>query len=295
MGDEKLLLALLDVARAASQIVMRIYAEPDFGVELKGPNDPVTRADKEANAFLVDRLSRMLPGVPIVAEESDPSSFVGFEAAPAALFVDPVDGTREFVARIDEFAVMVGLAEEGRATAGVVVCPAVGAAFAGALGTGAFVIAVDPASPGDARLRRIVDGDGSDRRPIHVATRTDLAEARCAVSRFRRSKTVEAKLASLGVRELIPTGSAGVKGVRVASGEIDMFAHPSTGPVKLWDACAPEAIVRAAGGIFSDATGRPYDYRGALAQGAGCVAANPILHAEAVRRFMAPSGEDAQR
>jgi 3'(2'), 5'-bisphosphate nucleotidase len=272
---------LLGAAREAAEIVMRVYAQADVGMELKGPNDPVTRADKEANALLLDRLSRALPGVPIVAEESDPSTFQGFGAAPRALFVDPVDGTREFIAKNGEFAVMIGYAEGGAAVVGVVVCPALGAAgltYAGIAGEGAFV----------------VDEATGAKRALHVSGLTALEDARCAVSRFHRSKTVDARLRALGVRELVPTGSAGVKGVRVASAELDLYAHPSRGPVKLWDACAPDAIVRAAGGLFTDGTGRPFDYRGPLAQGNGMLAGSPALHAEAVRRMLAASVPDAQ-
>jgi 3'(2'), 5'-bisphosphate nucleotidase len=57
--------------------------------------------------------------------------------------------------------------------------------------------------------------------------------------------------------------------------------------VKLWDACAPDAIVRAAGGLFTDAKGASFAYRGAVAQGQGTLAANAQLHAEALRRFAA--------
>jgi 3'(2'), 5'-bisphosphate nucleotidase len=57
--------------------------------------------------------------------------------------------------------------------------------------------------------------------------------------------------------------------------------------VKLWGACAPEAIVRAAGGIWTDSSGRPFDYRGPVAQNSGTLAANPTLHAEALRRLLA--------
>ncbi|HVH46457.1 MAG TPA: 3'(2'),5'-bisphosphate nucleotidase CysQ [Labilithrix sp.] len=258
---------LLDAAAAAAEVVMRVYAETDFGVELKGPNDPVTRADKEANALLLERLTRDFPGVPIVAEESDPSTFAGFGAAPHALFVDPVDGTRDFIAKTGEFAVMLGFAEAGSATVGVVDCPALGERYGAAVGSGAFRITKD------------------GRTPIHVANATDLATARCAVSRFHRSKSVDAKLAALGLKELVPTGSAGIKGVRVATGALEIYAHPSTGLVKLWDACAPEAIVRAAGGIWTDGSGRAFDYRGPVAQNEGTLAANPTLHAEALRRF----------
>ncbi len=261
---------LLDAARAAAEVVMRAYAEEDAGAELKGPNAPVTRADREANALLLERLARDLPGVPIVAEESDPSAYAGFAASRTALFVDPVDGTREFIAKNGEFAVMIGFAEDGRATVGVVLCPALGKTYAGIEGKGAFLVA-----------------DDDSRTPIHVSSATDLASARVAVSRFHRSKSVDEKLSRLGARELVAVGSAGLKGVKIASGELELYAHPSQGLVKLWDACAPDAIVRAAGGLLTDGSGRPFDYRGAAAQGEGTVAANPVLHAEAIRRFTA--------
>lgn len=270
---QDVLTKLLTMARGASEIVMGIYAGDDVGAELKGPNDPVTRADKEANAFILAEIAKHLPGLPVVAEESDPSLFRGFESSRVALFVDPVDGTRDFIAKSGEFCVMIGLAEEGRATVGVVLCPTFQGqrrVYGGAEGLGAFLF----------------DEDGG-RVAIHVATETDLAKARCAVSRFQRSKSVDAKLAALGLRELVPIGSSGVKGVEVASGHVELYAHPSRGKVKLWDACAPDAIVRAAGGLLTDAHGVPYDYRGAVEQGEGTVAANPQLHAEVIRRFAA--------
>ena len=265
---------LLEAAATAAQVVMRVYAETDHGVELKGPNDPVTRADKEANALLLEILKKDFPGVPLVAEESDPSTFAGFGKAPYAIFVDPVDGTREFIAKNGEFAVMLGFAEEGRATVGVVDAPALDEVYGGAVGIGAFrTTSKSPA-----------------REPLHVANTTDLATCRVAVSRFNRSKSVDAKLQALHAKELVPTGGAGIKGVRIASGLLDIYAHPSKGLVKLWDACAPEAIVVAAGGLFTDGRGRAFDYRGEVAQLEGMLAANPALHAEALRRF-ASAGE----
>lgn len=268
---QAVLATLLEIARGASELVMRVYAEDDVGTELKGPNDPVTRADKEANTFILARLKESLPGIPIVAEESDPSTFEGFGESRAALFVDPVDGTRDFIAKNGEFCVMIGLAEEGRATVGVVLCPVfqgLRRTYGAAEGLGAFVF-----------------GDDGSRTQLRVAATSDLAEVRCAVSRFHRSKHVDAKLSSLACKELVPIGSSGIKAVQVANAELDLYAHPSRGKVKLWDACAPEAIVRAAGGIFTDAKGVAFDYRGAVAQGEGTVAANAELHAETIRRF----------
>lgn len=268
---EEWLPKILATARAASEIVMRVYGEADVGVEYKTPGDPVTRADKEANALILARIGADFPGVPIVAEESDAAAYDGFASKEVAFFVDPVDGTRDFVARNGEFCVMIGVAEQGRATLGVIVCPAVArGAYVAAEGFGAFLVADD-----DSRTR------------IGVTTVEDLASTRVAVSRFHRSKSVDAKLASLSAKELVPVGSSGIKGIHIATAHLELYAHPSRGAVKLWDACAPEAIVRAAGGIYTDAQGRDFDYRGAVAQGTGTVAGNPKLHAEAVRRFLA--------
>ncbi|MGH7293843.1 MAG: 3'(2'),5'-bisphosphate nucleotidase CysQ family protein, partial [Polyangiaceae bacterium] len=170
----------LDAAREAAAMVMAVYARP-FAVELKGPDDPVTRADKESNALLCERLSRAFPGVPVVAEESDPTSYAGFAAAPAAWFVDPLDGTREFVAKNGEFAVMIGLAEEGRAIVGVVAAPAWGRTLVGVVGEGAWEVTA-----------------GGALRAIHVTALADVAQARFVVSRSRAPERVTSFIASLG-------------------------------------------------------------------------------------------------
>lgn len=279
--NEAIVEKLLAAAEAAAAIVMEVYAEADFGAELKGPNDPVTRADKRANAFLLERLARDFPGVPIVAEESDPASFAGFQSSRTALFVDPVDGTREFIQKNGEFAVMIGYAEDGRATCGVIHAPAFdnaafdglaapGRAYIGAEGVGAFRIAKD-----------------GGRTRITVSDVGELTEARAAVSRFNRNPAVEGRLSSLGLKELVTVGSAGLKAVKIATAELEMYAHPSGSKVKLWDACGPDAVVRAAGGVMTDARGMAFDYRGDLAQGNGTIAANPVLHREAVTRLVA--------
>src|SRR5258706_3725736 len=131
---------MMPIAREASAIVARVYAT-DFEVDFKGPADPVTQADREANALICARLAEVFGPLPVVAEESDESEFAGWVGAPRVFFVDPLDGTLEFVAKNGDFVVMIGLAEEGRAVAGVVTAPALGTAWAGAVGVGAFEIA----------------------------------------------------------------------------------------------------------------------------------------------------------
>lgn len=256
------------IAKAAADIVLRVYRAGDMNVEYKVGDDPVTRADKEANAFIVERLLAAFPGVPIVAEESDVTSYGDYMASPRAFFVDPLDGTRDFVARTNEFAVMVGLAEEGRAVAGVVVEPVTGNVYFGAVGFGAFCTSATGAM-----------------RPISVSSVHSSAEATVAVSRSHRSPAVDADLARLGARELRPYGSAGLKAIRVAEGVFDAYIHTTTSGYR-WDACAPEAIVRAAGGIYTDARGALVNYRSRnLENSTGVLAANPVLHEDALRRL----------
>ena len=254
----------LRVAREATEIILRVYAAP-FDVEFKAKDDPVTRADRESNALACDRLARAFPGVPIVAEESDPEAYAGFAGADAAWFVDPLDGTREFVARNGEFVVMIGLAEHGRATVGAIVVPTWGRAFVGVVGLGAWE----------------VGADGS-RTPIHVSTRAALHGASFVVSRSRDPEGVKALALSMGAREAVPRGSSGLKGVYVATGVHDVYLQPGNAGMR-WDACATEALVVAAGGACTEDDGAPFDYAGRnLVNGRGLVATNGVLHADVV-------------
>jgi 3'(2'), 5'-bisphosphate nucleotidase len=252
----------LAAALEASALVMRIYAQ-EFSVEYKAKDDPVTRADRESNALLCDRLSAAFPGVPIVAEESDPGTWSGFAGADAVWFVDPVDGTREFVARNGEFAVMLGLAERGRAVLGVIIAPAWDRAFVGIAGSGAWEVA----------------RDGS-RKPIHVSERATLHGASVVVSRSRSNVRLAPALVAAGAAPPFVHGSSGLKAALVATGAHDVYPQPGSAGMR-WDACASDALVRAAGGECTEMDGRPYEYSsGELVNGRGLLATNGRLHAE---------------
>jgi 3'(2'), 5'-bisphosphate nucleotidase len=252
---------VLPMAYAASEAILAVYATGTVEVEYKGKDDPVTIADKKANAILCAALERAFPGLPIVAEESDPGTFAGWAGAPAVWFVDPLDGTREFIARNGEFAVMIGLAEHGRATLGVIVCPALERSFVGALGVGAFEVAKD----------------GTE-TPIHVSGVATLAEAEAVVSRSYGEHALDWLARRAGLRKVTPCGSAGVKGIRIATGEADIYSQPGRAG-KRWDSCAPEAIVVAAGGAATDERGNAFEYAsGELSNDHGFIATNGKLH-----------------
>jgi 3'(2'), 5'-bisphosphate nucleotidase len=259
--------AMLRIAREASAIVARVYAT-DFAVDYKGPADPVTRADREANALICARLAEVFGPVPVVAEESDESEFAGWVGAPRVFFVDPLDGTLEFVAKNGDFVVMIGLAEEGRAVAGVVISPALGTAWVGGVGVGAFEVA--PAG---------------ERTPIRVSNIDDLTSASLVVSRSHQSDRLKRVVDSLGITRVAAVGSAGLKAAHVASGKADVYLQPGRAGMR-WDTCAPEAIVVAAGGAFTDAMGRPLGYGGPeLANNDGFLATNGKLHARVLEQL----------
>jgi 3'(2'), 5'-bisphosphate nucleotidase len=257
VNDE--LSALVRIARAASLLVMEVYSRP-FSVDYKAPHDPVTEADRSANALIVEQLTRDFPGVPIVAEESDPLTFADFRKSDRVFFVDPVDGTREFVDKNGEFAVMIGLVEGGRAVAAVIDAPARGDLFAAWVGEGAFRV-----REGQTELLRVSDV-------------TDIREGRIVGSRSHRSAKLERALARLAPREVLVMGSAGLKGTLVASAEVEAYIAPGYAGQR-WDACAADALVTAAGGRFTDTHGDAIDYRApSLSNDRGLLASNGHVH-----------------
>jgi 3'(2'), 5'-bisphosphate nucleotidase len=267
----------LAAARHAAAAVMRLYAT-DFGVEYKGDraaNDPVTEADHAANAAILEALGAAFPADVIVTEETPLPA--GFHRARRCWFVDPLDGTRDFVARNGEFCVMIGLAIEGRARLGVVAIPALadhprGSTLVGEVGGPAV---------------RLVDG--APAIDVRVSTLRDPARSTILVSRSRRSSLLDAILRRLGGPRERPLGSVGVKISALVDGSADAYLHPSAtldlarpgeGGAKLWDTCAPEAILHAAGGRLTDGLGRDIDYASADVQHRfGLVASNGALHA----------------
>jgi 3'(2'), 5'-bisphosphate nucleotidase len=240
---------------------------------VQGAPRPCHRADRRSNRLLVRRLNEAFPGIPVVAEESDPASFKGSREAARVFFVDPLDGTQEFIRRIDEFAVMIGLLEGSTATAGVICRPAIRLAWAGAVGLGAWRI--DPAAGRWISMR--------------VSPTDDLAQARIVASRSHRSARLERALAALGAREVREMGRAGHKGAQVAEGLADAYVDTGAG-TKRWDACAVDALVTAAGGRVSDVTGTPIDYRAkTLANERGLVVSNGLTHEAILARLRAVS------
>ncbi len=229
----------VDLARAAGRIALEIYATP-FSVEDKPEGGgPVTEADRQANELIVARLREAFPGDGVVAEESPESpDEVRFRRC---WFVDPVDGTAEFVDRNGMFAVHIGLAIEGKAVLGVVFGPVADKLYAGIVGRGAWL------------------EERGVRRPLEVAPPPPPREMRLVVSRSHKSKRTEEIRGELGITRVSEMGSVGLKCGMIADGSADLYLHPSDRSYR-WDSCAPEAVLRAAGGVLTDLGGQPYRY-----------------------------------
>jgi 3'(2'), 5'-bisphosphate nucleotidase len=253
------------VAHAAGEVVAGAYGGR-LGLSWKEPGDPVTEADRRANALIIQRLADRFPADAICAEETPlPDAARAASRGGRCWFVDPLDGTREYIARSGEFCVMIGLAIAGRPVLGVVLAPAWGRTYYGVVGQGACEL----------------DGSGT-RRPLQVREAESGSPLRAVMSRLHRNPEVDAAVARLGVQQVQLCGSTGLKFMLVASGAVDLYLHTGPGP-KLWDGCAPEAIALAAGAHVGDAQGRSLRYDTAhLPLDTGLVVARPALWTRAV-------------
>jgi 3'(2'), 5'-bisphosphate nucleotidase len=229
------------VARDAGRILLEVYATDFSVVEKPSGGGPVTVADERANAYIVRELRRAFPGDGVVAEESRDNTDA--RTASRCWFVDPLDGTREFVNRNGEFAVHVGLAIEGEARLGIVYRPVQERMFWGVVGGECWM-----ESP-------------THRRALRVSDLTRPEDLRVVVSRSHRNQRALRVQQRLGAPRVMQAGSVGIKCSMIAEGVADVYVHVSARSYR-WDCCAPEALLRSAGGRLTDLTGTPYRYDG---------------------------------
>jgi 3'(2'), 5'-bisphosphate nucleotidase len=221
---------MLEVARraafAAGEAILGVYSSA-FEVQQKSDKTPVTEADLAAGRIIVEMLSKAFPDIPVTSEELVEAE--GLQKLPARCWaVDPLDGTREFIATNGEFAVSIGLIEDGIPILGIVHGPAVGITYAAC-------------GPGTATRRR----RGGTPEPIRA--RAPSADGLVVIhSRsHENSRRLAEFLAGYPVCERKQCGSALKFGV-LAAGEADLY--PRFGTTMEWDTAAGQAILEAAGG-----------------------------------------------
>ena len=217
--------AILEVDRAR----MRIDGKTD--------GSPVTEADLAADRVIADGLARLVPDIPALSEERATSA--GLDGSAAFFLIDPLDGTKEFVAGRSEFTVNIALVVNGTPLLGIIGAPALGLIWRGLVGQGA---------------ERLTTGNGlGPAEPIHTRPFPQPNNPWiAAVSRSHGDAATEAFIDARpgAVRQRL--GSA-VKFAKVAEGAVDIY--PRLAPTREWDVAAGHAIVTAAGGKITDAKG----------------------------------------
>jgi len=252
----------LEVARLAAleaAEVVRGHQKAGIDVERKAGDEPVTAADHAASELILRRLKAAFPGDSALSEEVPDDGARRHQAR--VWVIDPIDGTRDFIRGDEGFSVMIGLCVDGRPTVGVVAMPATRVTYGGIVGVGGW--------------KDLADGS---RLPLRTSSIAGPPGIRLVSSKSHRSDDIDKFRNALQIEDELHIGSVGVKASLVAEGSRDLYVYPGT-RTKIWDACAPEAILIAAGGRFTDVRGRMLSYTGELLYNeGGIVASNGPLH-----------------
>jgi 3'(2'), 5'-bisphosphate nucleotidase len=242
MVDPALMEGLTEAVAAASVAILMI-ARDAIDVRTKANATPVTAADERAQTVLLAAVSRLMPGVDVVAEEMP-----DLPARPGDPFVliDPLDGTKEYVGGSGEYTVNLAVVQAGRPVAGFIAVPASGLLYRGGVGSGAERLRIGP--------------DGTLARPTPIRSRTAHANDLVGtVSRSHLDPATVALLDRLGVKARLPCGSA-LKFCRIAEGAADIYPRLAT--TCEWDVAAGHALVEAAGGAVTLPDGSAVAYGG---------------------------------
>jgi 3'(2'), 5'-bisphosphate nucleotidase len=264
--------AVLELARRAGEAAMAFYGKP-LRVDHKGEFDePVTQADRTVNELIVRALRESFPEDGVLAEESvDTERRIGRERV---WMIDPIDGTKGFIAGTGDFAVQIGLAVEGRAALGVLYAPATDVLYWAARGHGSWVLRPTSEAEGEARPER-----------LRVSGETELARMRLAESRSHRGPRMDALVRALGVNGEVRSHSVGIKVGLLVERQADLYIHMSP-KTKQWDTCAPEAVLAEAGGRMTDIWGGPLQYNTPdVLNRNGLVASNGAAHESVIERM----------
>lgn len=235
------------VAEEAGELVLRYFdGMEDIQADSKEDGSPVTQADREAEKLIEQRLLAIFPDIPMIGEETS-AQREGFQALDHDYFwlVDPVDGTKEFIAGGNDFTVNIGLVHKGQPVLGVIYAPAKGEVYGGFTNEDgsakAFRYFEDSKTEKDMRVRR------APKEGLTVMISTY----------YQGGGRMEKFLEDYKVAKMIRRSSS-LKICAVASGKADIY--PRFGKTCEWDTAAGDAILRASGGMISDLDGKPFTY-----------------------------------
>jgi len=222
---------VIKIARRAGEKILEIYDTDDFEVQIKGDDSPLTKADLAAHNIIVDYLEEKYPVIPCLSEESTGIEFDDRKQWDECFVIDPLDGTKEFIARNGEFTVNIALQKNGKPVLGVIYVPVADVIYYAAEGVGAFK--QEQSNPVQKiQVRALPEKDGNHHFTVVASRRHGLDK-------------VETLCQNFASYDLTSRGSS-LKMCMVAEGSADLY--PRLALTSEWDTAAAQAIVEQAGG-----------------------------------------------
>jgi len=260
----------ITLAHEAGKAILGYYALEIIAEEKLGMDnfaEPVTIADRTASRIIVEGIAESFPDDAILSEE-ETDELDNRMSRNRVWIIDPIDGTSGFIKKDGDFAVQIGLTENGFPILGAVLLPARNALFYASRGNGAF----------------LAEGDNPPIR-LRVSDETRFGNMNLAVSRNHRSPKMGRIAEEFGFRREIQRGSVGVKVGLIAENICDLYIHLSH-RTKFWDTCGPQVILEEAGGKLTDIFGSNIRYDlGDVRNYNGILASNGVVHDAAVQNL----------
>ena len=228
----------IQIAKQGGKLAQDIRSKGYSVQDKESDQGPATEADLAVSSFLLTSIQQNFPADTVVSEEATPPSTT---LNNRIWFIDPIDGTKEFIKGQSDWSVMIGLAVDGSPVMGVVYRPDDDELYYASSGDGAFYCSLNSS------------------RKLQVNAVSNPENSILIQSRSHRSAEADQLATTLGVRETFSLGSIGLKLGKIAEGKADLYVNFS-GRCHLWDLCGPEAILQEAGGIVALSSGARIDY-----------------------------------
>jgi 3'(2'), 5'-bisphosphate nucleotidase len=198
-------------------------------VTKKDDGSKVTQIDIELNTLILDGINKLYPNDIAVGEET--FNYESVDSTRRVWYVDPIDGTDEFINNGDEWAVHIGLSDNKKAIFGIV-----------------YQAPLKKLYFGSTEESYLLDLENGQLTKLSCSGKVDISEMKIVDSKFRSNKLALEVLKNLNAKEVINCSSMGVKLCRIADGNYDFYLN--SGQCSVWDTCAPEAIIKGAGGVI---------------------------------------------
>ncbi|MGH9857683.1 MAG: 3'(2'),5'-bisphosphate nucleotidase CysQ [Acidobacteriota bacterium] len=230
---------LISLAVMAGDAIREVYESGSWETVLKADNSPLTKADRASHAILFDGLTRIAPRIPVLSEESDEIPFETRKDWDSYFLIDPLDGTREFVARIPEFAINIALISKGHPVMGLIHSPLERTTLFAEKGKGLVKVK-------DGSTNLSLNANSSSSRTVRVL-----------LSHTDKTAGLGPLLARIPEHSLLRKGSS-LKFCDVAEGKADFY--PRLKPSMEWDTASGTIVVEESGGFVCDLTGTRIEY-----------------------------------